>query len=72
MVIRALAIELYRAQQKVHTLQEQLEEAPLSEKDSLRQELRTATAECDQLRRMVEAKKQRPLYRTSHKCDPGF
>ena len=64
MVIRALAIELYRAQQKVHTLQEQLEEAPLSEKDSLRQELRTATAECDQLRRLVEAKKQRPLYRT--------
>jgi len=72
MVIRALAIELYRAQQKVHTLQEQLEEAPLSEKDSLRQELRTATAECDQLRRMVESKKQRPLYRTSHKYDPGF
>ena len=27
MVIRALAIELYRAQQKVHTLQEQLEVA---------------------------------------------
>ena len=72
MVIKALAIELYRAQQKVHTLQEQLEEAPLSEKDSLRQELRSATAECDQLRRLVEAKKQRPLYRTSHKYDPGF
>ncbi len=72
MVIRALAIELYRAQQKVHKLQEQLEEAPLSEKDSLRQELRTATAECDQLRRLVEAKKQQPLYRTSHKYDPGF
>ena len=71
MVIKALATELYRAQQKLHTLQEQFEQAPLSDKETLRQELRSATAECNQLRRLVEAKKQRPLYRTSHKNDPG-
>lgn len=72
MVIRALAADLYRAQQKVHTLQEQLEQAPLSKKETLRQELRDATAECNQLRRMVEAKKQHPLSKTSHKKNPGF
>ena len=69
-MIKALAIELYRAQQKVHRLQEQLENAPLSEKEAIGRELRAATAECNQLRRLVEAKKQQPLYRTSHKKDP--
>ena len=69
-MIKALAIELYRAQQKVHRLQEQLEKAPLSDKEEIKRELRAATAECNQLRRLVEAKKQQPLYRTTHKKDP--
>ena len=69
-MIKALAIELYRAQQKVHRLQDQLEQAPLSEKAAIKRELREATAECNQLRRLVEAKKQQPLYRTSHRKDP--
>lgn len=71
-MIRSLAAELYRAQQKVHKLQDQLENAPLAKKEGLRRELRSAAAECNQLRRLVEAKKQRPLFKTSHKKDPGF
>ena len=62
MVIKALAADLYRAQQKVHTLEEQLEQAPLAEKESLQRELRAATAERDQLRRLVDAKKRKPLF----------
>ena len=70
MVIRALAADLYRAQQKVHRLQEQLETASLAEKENLREELRIASAECKQLRRLVEAKKQKPLFRSSFRNDP--
>jgi hypothetical protein len=69
-MIKALAIELYRAQQKVHRLQDQLEQAAPSEKEAIKRKLHGATAECNQLRRLVEAKKQQPLYRTSHKKDP--
>ncbi len=71
-MLKALATELYRAQQKVHRLQEQLENAPLSEKEALRHELRSATAECNQLRRLIEAKKERPLHSTTHKKIPGI
>ena len=71
-MLKALAKELYRAQQKVHRLQEQLENAPLSEKETIRRELRGATAECTQLRRLIEAKKERPLYSTTHKKTPGI
>ncbi|MBT8347348.1 MAG: hypothetical protein KJO60_00900 [Desulfofustis sp.] len=70
-MLKALAIDLYRAQQRVHQLEEQLENAPLSEKEAIKRELRGANAECNQLRRLVEAKKQKPLYRTSHKKTPG-
>ena len=72
MVIKALAIELYQAQQKVHKLQEKLEKADLSGKELVRRELRTATAECEQLRRMIEARKEKPLFRTSHKNESPF
>ncbi len=69
-MLKALATDLYRAQQKVHKLQEQLEHAPLSEKEAIKRELRDAAAECDLLRRMVEAKKEQPLYRTDHQKTP--
>lgn len=72
MVIKSLATDLYRAQQNVHRLQEELENAELGKKDSLRKELQAATAERDQLRRMVDAKKEKPLYRTSFKKEPDF
>lgn len=72
MVIKALAVELYQAQQKVHKLQEKLEKADLSGKELVRRELRTATAECEQLRRMIAARKEKPLFRTSHKNESPF
>ncbi len=66
MVIRALAIELYRAQQIVHKLQDQFDKAPLAERDRLRQELKNAQVECDQLRRLVEARKEPPPFRRTY------
>ena len=72
MVIKALAIELYRAQQTVHKLEGQFVDASPAEREILRASLRTARAECEQLRRLVDAKKQAPPFRTSFKNDPGF
>ena len=72
MVIKALAIELYRAQQGVHRLQEKLENAALSDKEAIKEELRVAKAECDQLRRLVDGKKSTPLARTSFKDRRSF
>ena len=71
-MLKALATDLYRAQQKVHRLQEQLENAPLGDKEAIRRELRTASAECNQLRRLLEARKERPRYSTTHKKIPGI
>ena len=58
MSIRSLATELYKAQQKVHRLQDKLESAELKDKDLLRAELRRAEAACAQLRRIMEGEKQ--------------
>lgn len=58
MSIKALAIELYKAQQKVHQLQDRLAEAHLKEKEQLRYELKVAVAECNQLRRIVDGEKE--------------
>ena len=63
-MIRSLAAELYRAQQKVHKLQDQLENAPLAKKEGLRRELRSAAADCQ--------RSSGDLARASHKKDPGF
>lgn len=72
MVIKALALELYRAQQRVHRLQEQLENCAVSDKAPIKEELRRAKAECDQMRRLVDGKKSKPLARTSFKDRSGF
>lgn len=58
MSIRALAIELYRAQQRVHRLQDRLEKASGSDRDLLRHELRLAQAACSQLRRLMGGEKE--------------
>jgi hypothetical protein len=58
MSIRALAIELYRAQQRVHRLQDRLEKASINDSDTLRHELRQAEAVCRQLRRLMDGEKQ--------------
>lgn len=69
MVMKAIALELYRAQQKVHQLQDRFETAELKDRDRLRNELRKAQAECDQLRRLIDGRKEVPLYRTSFRND---
>ena len=65
MSIKALAVELYRAQQKVHKLQDELEKAPLRDKERLRRELRTVEAELNQLRRIMEGEKETSRSRLS-------
>lgn len=57
MSIKLIAIELYKAQQKVHKLEEKLEAAQLQEKDGIRKELRVAMAELRQMRNMLEGQK---------------
>jgi len=65
LVIKSLAADLYRAQQQVHRLEGKLEKAAPGERDSIGRELQAASAERDQLRRMVDARKEKPLFRTS-------
>jgi hypothetical protein len=65
MSIKALALELYRAQQKVDRLEAQLEEAPISEMESLRNELREAQAEFKILRNILNGEKTPSPYRTN-------
>ncbi len=57
MSIRLIAIELYRAQKKVEQLEKQLEDAPLPEKESLREKLRVTRAELHHLRKMLDGAK---------------
>jgi hypothetical protein len=57
MSIKALALELYRAQQKVSDLEKKLEQAAHPEKDLLVEELRVAVSEMKMLRRMLDGAK---------------
>ncbi len=58
MAIRLLAVELYKLQQRVHKLRDQLGEASGMEADKLRRELAVAEKECDQMRARVNARKE--------------
>lgn len=58
MSIKALAIELYKAQQEVHRLQDRLETASPGDKDQLRNELKRAEAACNYLRRIMDGEKE--------------
>ena len=57
MSIRAIAIELYRAQQKVARLEKALEQAAPEEEALLKDELRVAHMELSQMRRMLDGAK---------------
>jgi hypothetical protein len=57
MSIKALALELYRAQQKVSGLEKELELAAHQEKDLIMDELRVAVSEMKMLRRMLDGAK---------------
>jgi hypothetical protein len=61
MSIRAIAQELYTCQSRVHKLQDSLERAKQSEKDSIRQELRVAQAELTILRKILAGRKEHSL-----------
>jgi hypothetical protein len=69
MVVKALALELYKAQQKLHKLQDQYDGAELKDRERLRRELQQAEAERDQLRRLIDGRKEKPLFRTSFQDD---
>ena len=64
MSIKLLAIELYRAQQNVGHLEAQLEAAPLHASEGVREELRQAQAELEQLRKMLNDKKTSSFVKT--------
>lgn len=58
MVIRLLAVELYKSQQKVHRLRGELEKATGMQAEGLRRELAVAEKECELLRRRIDARKE--------------
>ena len=57
MSIRAIAQDLYKCQSRIHTLEDLLQKAEGHEKDSLKEELRTARAELKILKNMIEGRK---------------
>lgn len=67
MSIRALARELYRAQQNIDRLEKLLENAPHSEAENIRIELRVAKAEHAMLRKMMNGEKESSDFRIKFK-----
>lgn len=63
MSIKAIARDLYRAQQKVNKLEKALETASLAEQDVLRGELRQARKEHETLKRILEGEKESASFR---------
>lgn len=57
MSIRALAIELYKAQQKVSGLERELENPSSHDHNKIREELRLARAEWKLLKKMLDGEK---------------
>lgn len=63
MSIRALALELYRAQKNVAELQKAVDAAKASELEALSQELRAAQKEMVMLRKMLDGEKESGQFR---------
>lgn len=63
MSIKAIARDLYRAQQKVSEIEKRMAAATIQEQDSLRGELRMATNELKMLRRMLDGEKESSSFR---------
>jgi ABC-type Zn uptake system ZnuABC Zn-binding protein ZnuA len=63
MSIRALALDLYKAQQQVDRLQKALSDAAPTEKDSVARELRAAQSELKILRKMLDGEKESGSFR---------
>ncbi len=64
MSIRAIALELYRAQQKVDRLEAALKTAPQEEKDALEADLRLARSELRQHRNILNGEKSPSPYKS--------
>ena len=58
MSVKALAIDLYKAQQKVSGLESELENPAAPDKEKIREELRIARAEWKILRSMLDGEKE--------------
>jgi hypothetical protein len=57
MSIRLIAIDLYRLIRNVAAIEKELANAPLKKRDALRDKLRRAKAERDQVRRILDGQK---------------
>lgn len=60
MSIRALAIELYKVQQKVDGLEKELDNPASHDKEKIKEELRLARAEWKVLKKMLDGEKSIP------------
>ena len=60
MSIRLIAVELYRLQREVYRLEEKLAQAPLLEREGVREQLRKARGRRDHMRRVLDGQKDRP------------
>lgn len=58
MSIRALAVDLYKAQQKVDQIEKAMDEAATLQNDDLNQELHLAKKELEILRKMLDGEKE--------------
>lgn len=63
MSIKAIARDLYRAQQKVREIELRLEKASLTDQDGLRAEMRVAENEVNILRKMLDGEKESSEFR---------
>jgi hypothetical protein len=63
MPIRMIAQELYRLQQEVEKLENQLEALPYDQREDLKERLRKTRAERNRMRRILEGNKEPPAYR---------
>ena len=63
MSIRALALDMYRAKQKVEALREEVNSCELEDKMRLSQELKAVEQEYAMLRRMLEGEKESGSHR---------
>ncbi len=61
MSVKAIAIELYKVQQKVHGLEEELETASPQTREKVRIDLKLARAELKVLRNMLEGEKEEAI-----------
>ncbi|MBW1886852.1 MAG: hypothetical protein JRI52_00690 [Deltaproteobacteria bacterium] len=63
MPIRLIARDLYRLQQEVEKLEDQLKNTPYGEKREMEDQLRKLKAERDRMRRILEGSKEPQSYR---------